>query len=84
MADKRLTLSAALDVAAQRPGPRCAISRLLDQLAPDDAATLTAAIDDITVESSRIARALQMLDSSVRVSRSTIQRHRKRECSCDT
>lgn len=59
------------------PGPRCVICKLLDKF--DDREDIQVVMDDVTMQSSVIARALGARGE--KVSPASVSRHRRRECS---
>ena len=61
-----------------RPGYRCRICVLLDELPKDDAEALREALLDPAVKGSWIAKALESEGHSVR--QNTVQRHRRQDC----
>ena len=61
-------------------GPTCSVAFILTRLDADDAATLAAALTDPCVPGSDLARALTA--QGHRVTGNTIQRHRRRDCTC--
>lgn len=72
-------LKDALDAQTRsRPGFRCAVCKLLDELTPDDADALRAALVDAQVQGSQIARALQ--SEGYEVSQNSVTRHRRHDC----
>jgi len=66
-----------------KPGPKCAIYRLFQELDPDDAAALTEALADKNrwphVDLARRLRA-----EGYDVGRDSVSRHRKGDCACGT
>lgn len=80
-----MSLAAALEAEAERgPGPLCTVGKLLDDLADADRGALQAALDDPSMTSARIFRALRKSFPGLRVpQQETLQRHRKGECRCD-
>lgn len=73
------------DAFADVPRPRntnvCSVRRVLGQMAEDDRATLHAMLDDPSVESVRIAAALELI--GVEIGAHTIARHRRHLCRCE-
>ena len=65
---------------ADRRGPRCGVSVLLDRLDPADAKDLTALLADPHVPGTLIARALSNRGHSVKAP--ALQRHRRNLCGC--
>lgn len=73
-------LKEALEAAAQtRPGYRCTVCTLLDDLEPDEATLLRDALRDPLVKGSWIARALQAEGHEIK--QNTVTRHRRGDCS---
>lgn len=71
-----------LTAGATTPGPTCAVGRLLRTLDDDDAAALTAALDDtVGYRTADIWRALDL--EGHRVGRQSVSRHRRHECRCE-
>ena len=62
----------------QRPGFRCSVCKLLDDLPADDAEALREALRDPQVQGSQIARALQSEGHEVK--QNTVTRHRRGDC----
>lgn len=78
-----MSLRAALDDQAGAPRrAACTVSLLLDELSADDRAALIAAMDDVRLSGAAIARALATIGHQMRSH--NIQRHRRKECSCDS
>jgi hypothetical protein len=71
------------DTLGQQPkrqaGTRCGVAVTLAQMEPDDAAALTEALADHTIDASRISRALRA--EGFDVSDQTVRRHRT-GCGC--
>lgn len=65
-----------------RKGPPCSISLIVAALGDDDRRALLDALDDPSVSSSTIWRALRA--NGIEVALTTIQRHRRKECLCDS
>lgn len=63
---------------SKRPGPRCTLCVLDDTLTPADRAALHAAMDDGSVTSSAISRALVTEGHDIRAE--TVRRHRAKQC----
>jgi len=63
----------------KRPGYRCTICTLLDELPAEDAEALREALGDSGIQGSQIARALQSEGHTV--AQNTVTRHRRRDCS---
>ena len=84
MTDSAARMSLA-DAFADVPRPRnsnvCSVRRILVGMMEDDRATLHAMLDDPTVESVRIAAALELI--GVEIGPHTIARHRRRMCRCE-
>jgi hypothetical protein len=59
-------------------GARCTVCRLIVELPAPDNETLRAAVDGSTYNSTQIAEALQA--EGHKISRGTVQRHRRGEC----
>jgi hypothetical protein len=70
------------DIEAQEKpkGSPCSIPAIEAVLSPEDAADLEAALASPEISGTAIARALD--GRGIKVSSSTIQRHRRRECRC--
>ena len=62
----------------QRPGFRCSVCKLLDELPKDDATALRDALRDPQVQGSQIARAL--MSEGYDVKQNTVTRHRRGDC----
>jgi hypothetical protein len=62
-----------------RPGYRCGVCKLLDELPADDAEALRSALEDPHVQGAQIARALHA--EGIDVSQHSVQRHRRQDCS---
>jgi hypothetical protein len=62
----------------QRPGYRCGVCKLLDDLPKDDADALREALADPQVQGAQIARALHA--EGIDVSQHSVQRHRRQDC----
>ena len=69
----------AAEVVDARRGPRCTVCALEDVMSGDDWADFTASLEDATVTTATLARALNR--EGYRIPRHTLGRHRKRECS---
>lgn len=63
-------------------GPQCTVGRLLATLTDEQANEVRDAIADPTVPASGLSKALEARGWG-RVQAQTIQRHRRRECTCD-
>ena len=64
-----------------KPGPKCAVHRILQTMTPEDADTLRAALTDTaTFGHLRLFRALRALHFDL--GRDAISRHRAGECAC--
>lgn len=78
-----MSLADALN-ATDRPrlahGPRCSIAAILAKLDGKDQAALLTALGDPEVQGSWLARVLT--DQGHRVNGNTVNRHRRRDCSC--
>lgn len=61
-----------------RPGFRCSVCKLLDDLTPEDGDALRAALRDPQVQGSQIARALMSEGHDVK--QNTVTRHRRGDC----
>ena len=59
-------------------GPQCSICKLLTELDAKDKADLQAALDDVSIYGTVIARALKK--SGHEVTHYQVQRHRRRDC----
>lgn len=64
------------------PGPKCSIRTVLTKLNPEDHTELTQALQTDHIPSAAIARALKAEGHNI--GESTVARHRKHGCSCDT
>ena len=64
-----------------RPRVRCQVAVTLEIMPKSDAADLRAALDDLTVTAAAIERVLQR--RGVKLSQSTITRHRRKGCACE-
>jgi len=74
-----VALSDALKAEAlKRPGPLCTVCILITTLTKSDVEALDAAMADLAVTSSAIARALQSEGHEVRAE--TVRRHRAKQC----
>ena len=71
----------ALQQATQKRGPECSVAVLLNTVDKSEAAAIRAALADKTIGPTVIVRALGAIGH--KFTRSTIARHRNRECSCD-
>ena len=61
-----------------RPGYRCTVCTLLDELPKDDAEALREALRDPAVKGSWIAKALESEGHAIR--QNTVTRHRRGDC----
>ena len=61
-----------------RPGFRCAVCKLLDDLPTEDAEALRTALLDPQVQGSQIARAL--VSEGHEIKQNTVTRHRRGDC----
>lgn len=65
-----------------KPGPKCTLGQLLRDLPEDQAAKLTAALEAEDIGPVQIRTVLERW--GYRTNRTTIARHRRRECQCPT
>ena len=67
-----------------QPGPRCSVPDFLDRLNEQEAGWVTECIDHPDVQATQLARKLAALYPDLRPpSHYTLQRHRRRDCTCD-
>ena len=74
------SLFAAIKAAGRPQGPRCSVAVIRDDLPPDDARDLIAAMADPTVHATTIAAVLK--ERGYQIRGDTIRRHIKHECNC--
>ena len=77
-----MALADAIQAARMKPGTKCTIGEIADQLNKDDRAALTAAFLDKKVSAIAIVKALTA--EGWPATRSPIERHRRQECACGT
>lgn len=65
-----------------RPGSICTVKTILDNLSPEDADSLQQAIDNPLIKATAISRALK--NRNIKLSDSTVTRHRRKECCCES
>lgn len=82
-------MSSLRDALAAQPvmlrGPACRVAIAREMLSPENAAELTAAIANRTIETSRLARVLRDMGApwvELQLSEQTLRRHRRGDCSC--
>lgn len=63
-----------------KKGPRCSIRTAMEEMDPADAKELKLAFEDRSIPGTAIFRALKA--RGLEVSDHTLQRHRRKECSC--
>jgi hypothetical protein len=63
-----------------KKGPRCSVGQILEALPEPEAQELRQALDDISLQSTVIARVLT--DRGHKVSGQTLGHHRRKACSC--
>lgn len=63
-------------------GERCRMNTILAAAGPKDRATIEAWLADQTIEHARIARAIDGQINGIRVSATSVSRHRRGECQC--
>lgn len=64
---------------AKKPGYRCSVCKLLDELPDDDAQALREALNTPLVQGAQISRALQAEGHDIK--QNTVTRHRRGDCS---
>lgn len=63
----------------RRPGPRCGVCNLVDQLEGDDLESFLVALEDRTVSNRHLSMALDE-EGLARLSQHTLARHRRGDC----
>lgn len=75
-----MALADAIRNATRKPGGKCTIATLYEQLDSMDAEALTSALADPRIPASAILRALTA--EGHEVTRAPVERHRRGECAC--
>ena len=63
-------------------GPQCSISRMLAELPPEDREIVRRVVEDVTIQASSVARALEKRLGDKAPKRQVISNHRRQECAC--
>lgn len=77
-----MSLADALAAVTAPPAVLCKVGRWAETLTPDDVDTLAAALADEGLDTMTLARAINSQGADV--SHSTLARHRRKECPCES